>query len=58
MIEYNPKHPIIQKLYWLSRSTDDASQAKATQMAEQVISLLEDLHKGKGASAFVSHHDA
>jgi TNF receptor-associated protein 1 len=36
VIEYNPKHPIIQKLYWLSRSTDDASQAKATQMAEQV----------------------
>lgn len=35
-IEFNPKHPIVQRLYWLSRSKDFADEEKAKLMADQL----------------------
>lgn len=36
-LEFNPKHVIIKKLYWLSRRNDPASISRAKHMAEQVF---------------------
>lgn len=37
VLEYNPKHNIMKKLYWLSRANDEKSISKARQMSEQVL---------------------
>lgn len=37
VLEFNPKHNIVKKLYWLSRASDAASMSKARQMTEQIF---------------------
>ncbi len=41
VLEFNPKHNIVKKLYWLSRASDAASMSKARQMTEQVCQCVE-----------------
>lgn len=36
-LEYNPRHPIIKRLYWLSRNSSPEAQARAERMAEQIF---------------------